>query len=75
VGRKWIQQAAVRGPGRSSRIELRDNGAIAEPADTPDFIVAGERVALGPLRRDLASTYARWMNELEVRRGLDLLGV
>lgn len=41
----------------------------------PDFIVVGERVALGPLRRDLAPTYARWMNQLEVRRGLDYLGV
>lgn len=46
-----------------------------EPPDIPDFIVTGERVALGPLRRDLATTYARWMNQLEVRRGLDLLGV
>jgi diamine N-acetyltransferase len=41
----------------------------------PDFIVVGEKVALGPLRRDLASDYARWMNQLEVRRGLDQLGV
>ncbi len=43
--------------------------------DAPDFIVVGERVALGPLRRDLAATYARWENQLEVRRGLDFLGV
>jgi len=32
-------------------------------------------VALGPLRRDLAGAYARWANELEVRRGLDFLGI
>jgi len=43
--------------------------------ETPDFIIAGDRVALGPLRRDLAGLYARWMNQLEVRRGLDFLGV
>jgi len=43
--------------------------------DLPDFVVTGERVALGPLRRDLAGAYARWVNELEVRRGLDFLGV
>lgn len=43
--------------------------------DTPDFIVVGEKVALGPLRRDLAADYARWANQLEVRRGLILLGV
>jgi hypothetical protein len=35
----------------------------------PDLIVVGEKVALGPLRRDLAASYARWMNQLEVRRG------
>jgi diamine N-acetyltransferase len=41
----------------------------------PDFIVVGEKVALGPLRRDLAPDYARWMNQLDVRRGLDYLGI
>ena len=41
----------------------------------PDFIVVGEKVALGPLRRDLAASYARWMNQLEVRRGLAHLGI
>jgi diamine N-acetyltransferase len=43
--------------------------------DTPDLFVVGDKVALGPLRRDLAPTYARWMNQLDVRRGLDVLGV
>src|SRR3954454_8448842 len=41
----------------------------------PDFIVVGDKVALGPLRRDLAADYARWMNQLEVRSGLDHLGI
>ena len=41
----------------------------------PDFVVVGEKVALGPLRRDLAAAYARWMNQLEVRRGLDHVGI
>jgi diamine N-acetyltransferase len=41
----------------------------------PDFIVVGEKVALGPLRRDLAAVYARWRNQLEVRRGLDDMGI
>jgi RimJ/RimL family protein N-acetyltransferase len=41
----------------------------------PDFLLVGDRVALGPLRRDLAPIYARWMNQLEVRRGLDHLGI
>jgi RimJ/RimL family protein N-acetyltransferase len=41
----------------------------------PDFIVVGEKVALGPLRPDLAADYARWMNQLEVRRGLNHVGI
>jgi diamine N-acetyltransferase len=41
----------------------------------PDFIVVGEKVALGALRPDLAALYARWMNQLEVRRGLDQQGI
>jgi diamine N-acetyltransferase len=44
-------------------------------SNEPDFIVVGEKVALGPLRTDLAATYARWMNQLEVRRGLDNMGI
>ncbi len=44
-------------------------------SNEPDFIVVGEKVALGPLRADLAATYARWMNQLEVRRGLDHMGI
>ena len=41
----------------------------------PDLVVVGEKVALGPLRPDLAAAYARWMNQLDVRRGLDHLGL
>jgi RimJ/RimL family protein N-acetyltransferase len=44
-------------------------------SEKPDFIIVGDKVALGPLRRDLAALYARWMNESEVRRGLDYLGI
>ena len=43
--------------------------------EEPDLIVVGEKVALGPLRPDLAATYARWMNQIDVRRGLDRLGI
>jgi RimJ/RimL family protein N-acetyltransferase len=41
----------------------------------PDYIVVGEKAALGPLRPDLAADYARWMNQADVRRGLNLLSV
>jgi len=41
----------------------------------PDFIVVGHKVALGPLRRDLAADYARWMNDPDVRCGLNQMGI
>src|SRR5688500_14947221 len=44
-------------------------------SDEPDLIVVGERVALGPLRPDLAASYARWKNQLDVRRGLHQIGI
>jgi diamine N-acetyltransferase len=46
-----------------------------DSSNEPDFIVVGEKVALGPLRADLAVAYARWMNQPEVRRGLDNRGI
>jgi RimJ/RimL family protein N-acetyltransferase len=46
---------------------------VREP--DPDLLVTGERVALGPLRRDLAATYARWMNQPDVRFGAEYLAV
>jgi RimJ/RimL family protein N-acetyltransferase len=36
----------------------------------PLIVVRGQRVGLGPLRRDLITTYARWRTDLEVMRGL-----
>jgi diamine N-acetyltransferase len=41
----------------------------------PDLLIASERVALGPLRPDLAELYARWVNQPGVRFGLDYLAV
>ena len=41
----------------------------------PDFIVVGDKVALGPLRLDLAADYARWMNDPTVRGGLNQMGI
>jgi diamine N-acetyltransferase len=44
-------------------------------AHEPDFVMVGEKVALGPLRPDLAPVYARWMNQREVRDGLVHRGI
>ena len=40
-----------------------------------EYLVEGDRAALGTLRRDLAPTYAAWMNRPDVRRGLAHLGL
>ena len=44
-------------------------------SEEPDLIVVGDKVALGPLRKDLAASYARWTNQIDVRRGQDYLGI
>jgi diamine N-acetyltransferase len=41
----------------------------------PDLLIASKRVALGPLRPDLAELYGRWVNQAEVRFGLEYPGV
>lgn len=36
------------------------------------LVVTGERVGLGPLRGDLVPLYQRWVNDLQVSRGLGM---
>jgi diamine N-acetyltransferase len=60
---------------RRGRRVAATTSATASEMTTPDFLLAGERAALGPLRRDLAGTYACWMNQPEVRRGLEFMGI
>jgi hypothetical protein len=43
--------------------------------DVPDYVLEGERVALGPLRKDLADRYRRWVHDLEVRNGILTVGI
>jgi diamine N-acetyltransferase len=40
-----------------------------------EYLIEGERAALGPMRRDLAGTYAAWINRVEVKSGLKNLGI
>src|SRR4051812_2579500 len=51
-------------------ISVRTITCRAMGENGPQMIVEGSRVALGPVREDLAPTYARWVNDPEVRRGL-----
>jgi len=40
-----------------------------------EYLIEDERAALGPMRRDLAATYATWLNRIEVKSGLTNLGI
>jgi diamine N-acetyltransferase len=40
-----------------------------------EYLIEGERAALGPMRRDLAQTYVTWLNRVEVKSGLTHLGI
>lgn len=42
--------------------------------ETPIITTRGNRVALGPLRRDLIPTYTRWRNDAVVARTMDYPG-
>src|SRR3712207_4986221 len=42
---------------------------------SPDVVVRGQHVGLRPLRRDLATTYARWFNHADVRHAIEYLGI
>ena len=45
-------------------------GSVEVASDPPVVNVVGERVALGPLRRDLVPLYARWSNDFGTLRTL-----
>ena len=62
-----------RPPDHRAGSATRDNAWM--DTDELDFIVVGDKVALGPLRRDLAADYARWMNQPDVRCGLNQMGI
>ena len=44
-------------------------------AVTEDFVLTGQRAALGPLHRDHLPLCARWINDPEVRCGLAYRGI
>jgi diamine N-acetyltransferase len=52
---------------------ISDGGAgvtAGEGGEPPILNIIGERVALGPIRRDLLPLYQRWINDWEVTRTL-----
>jgi hypothetical protein len=63
IGAKGYAQDATAGPAASIR------------GMTEDFVLTGERAALGPLRREHLPSFARWTYDPEVRRGLAYRGL
>lgn len=47
-----------------------DTEDCREAGEPPVVMIAGERVALGPVRADLALRYQRWMNDFSMLRTL-----
>lgn len=47
---------------------------MADSDDAPILNLVGEKVALGPIRRDLVPVYERWINDFEVVRTLGVSG-
>jgi len=48
-------------------------GQDGQDQERPLVNIVGERVALGPLRRDLLPLYVRWINDLPAARNLNML--
>src|SRR4051794_353457 len=48
---------------------------MSADAGQPLVNILGERIALGPLRRDLVPVYCRWMNDFNTLRTLGVLPV
>jgi diamine N-acetyltransferase len=40
-----------------------------------ELLLRGEKVGLGPLRKDFLALYARWVNDVEVKRGTGNAGI
>jgi RimJ/RimL family protein N-acetyltransferase len=45
---------------------------MSTEAEAPILTIVGERVALGPIRKDLVPLYVRWVNDFEVTRTLGI---
>lgn len=49
------------------RVNTNDEAEAKTPEDHPIINILGDKVALGPTRRDLLPLYNRWMNDLKTR--------
>jgi len=49
-------------------------GVVVEPTEQPILNLVGDKVALGPIRRELLPLYQRWINDFAVLHGLAVTG-
>ena len=48
---------------------------MVDPRDQPILNLVGQKVALGPIRRELLALYQRWINDFDVIRTLGVHGM
>ena len=48
---------------------------MLDAGDQPILNLLGDKVALGPIRRDLLAVYQRWINDFQVLRTLGIRGL
>jgi RimJ/RimL family protein N-acetyltransferase len=56
------------GSGPTGGLRVHDYARREERMTPPIINIHGERVALGPLRRDLVPLYQRWINDFDIMR-------
>ncbi len=54
-------------------VALPADSPASGQAEPPIVTITGERIALGPLRRDLLPRYQRWINDLTAARNLAVI--
>ena len=60
----------------ASKHRMDTKPQLESPAATPPIVnIVGEKVALGPLRKDLIPTYTRWYNDFNTLRTLGAMPV
>ncbi len=54
---------------------MKNNPQTDSPEATPLFNIVGDKVALGPLRKDLVPLYTRWLNDFRTLRTMGAMPV
>src|SRR5262249_12611909 len=58
--------------GERELAERQADAVSASAAEPPILNITGDKIALGPIRRDLVPLYLRWINDFEVTRTMGI---